>query len=276
MTKKVSVDRYNKYATFQQHIYEEKSMRKSRLSRLVAAFTVFAMALTVGSFAVAKELRVGVDTAFVPFEFKGKDGNYTGFDVELWEAIAKRIGADYKLVPMDFNGLIPGLTTGNLDVVLAAIFIKSSREKAIDFSHPYFRAGLKVMVPIENTDINGPKDLKGKVVAVKTGTATVEFVETLGAKKLTKFPNIDQAYMEVATGGADAAVHDTPNVLYYIKTAGKGRVKAVGADVKAAFYGIGFQQGSPLREKVNIALLEMQEEGEYAELYKKWFGTEPE
>ncbi|NIQ93910.1 MAG: transporter substrate-binding domain-containing protein, partial [Desulfuromonadales bacterium] len=188
--------------------------------------------------AYAKELRVGVDTSFVPFEFKGKDGKYTGFDVDLWKAIAEKAGLEYKLIPMDFNGLIPGLTTGNLDVALAAIFIKASREKAIDFSHPYFRAGLKVMVRADNSDITSPQDLAGKVVAVKTGTATVDYVETLGAKKLIKFPNIDQAYLEVVTGGADAAVHDTPNVLFYVKQVGRDRVKAVGPDVKAAYYGI--------------------------------------
>jgi len=251
-------------------------MKKSLKSKWMPLVLALIFVVTIGGNAFAEKLRVGVDTAFVPFEFKGKDGKYTGFDVDLWAAIAKRINVEYDLVPMDFNGLIPGLTTGNLDVVLAAIFIKSSREKAIDFSHPYFRAGLKVMVRTENTDINGPLDLKGKIVAVKTGTATVEYVDTLGAKKITKFPNIDQAYLEVVTGGADAAMHDTPNVLYYIKTAGQGRVKAVGADVKAAFYGIGFQQGSELRDKTNVALLEMMEDGEYDKLYIKWFGSAPE
>jgi len=251
-------------------------MKRTTRQRWLAGFIAVLMILTCGSMAYAEQLRVGVDTAFVPFEFKGKDGKYTGFDVELWDAIAKRLTLEYELIPMDFNGLIPGLTTGNLDVVLAAIFIKSSREKAIDFSHPYFRAGLKVMVRSENSDIRGPEDLKGKVVAVKTGTATVDYVNTLGAKKIVKFPNIDQAYLEVVTGGADAAMHDTPNVLYYIKTAGQGRVKAVGPDVKAAFYGIGFQQGSELRDKVNVALLEMMEDGAYDELYKKWFGAAPE
>lgn len=224
----------------------------------------------------AEKLNVGTDTAFVPFEYKGPDGKYTGFDIDLWAEIAKRIGVEYELRPMDFNGLIPGLTTGNLDVALAAIFIKSEREKAIDFSHPYFRAGLMTMVPANNTDINGPADLEGKVVAVKLGTATVEYVEGLNPKRIVKFPNIDQAYLEVVTGGADAAMHDTPNVLYYIKTAGEGRVKAVGADVKAAQYGIAFPMGSKLRKPVNVALLEMMEDGTYAELYQKWFGTAPE
>ncbi len=251
-------------------------MKGTWFTKTLSALIVLTMVFSMSTFAAAEKLRVGVDTAFVPFEFKGKDGKYTGFDVDLWAGIAKRIDVEYDLVPMDFNGLIPGLTTGNLDVVLAAIFIKSSREKAIDFSHPYFRAGLKVMVLSDNTGTNGPADLKGKVVAVKTGTATVDYVKTLNTKKITQFPNIDQAYLEVATGGADAAMHDTPNVLYYIKTAGQGRAKAVGADVKAAFYGIGFQQGSELRDKVNVALLEMMEEGEYDELYSKWFGAAPE
>jgi glutamine transport system substrate-binding protein len=245
------------------------------MKRLVVLILV-SLLVFMSSAAFAEKLYVGTDTAFVPFEYKGKDGKYTGFDIDLWAEIAKRIGVEYELKPMDFNGLIPGLTTGNLDVALAAIFIKSAREEKIDFSHPYFRAGLKMMVPANNTDIKTPADLKGKVVAVKLGTATVEYVETLGAKKVVKFPNIDQAYMEVATGGADAAMHDTPNVLYYIKTAGNGKVKAVGPDVKAAQYGIAFPQGSALRDKVNVALLQMMEDGSYADLYRKWFNSDPE
>jgi len=226
----------------------------------------------------AKEeiLYVGTDTAFVPFEYKGADGRYTGFDIELWDAIAKKIGVKYELRPMDFNGLLPGLATGALDVALAAIFITPEREKAIDFSIPYFKAGLKVLVLSDNTDIHEPGDLKGKVVAVKTGTATVKYVTSLKPARMKKFPNIDMAYLEVLTGGADAAMHDTPNVLYFIKTAGKGRVKAVGSEVEAAEYGIAFPKGGTLRGKVNTALQEMMKNGEYNLLYRKWFGADPE
>lgn len=251
-------------------------MKRSAWQKIGWIGIIVFLSLCVCSISWAGKLRVGVDTAFVPFEFKGKDGKYTGFDVDLWAAIADRIDVEYDLVPMDFNGLIPGITTGNLDVILGAITIKSKREQAIDFSHPYFRAGLKVMVQSDNSDIRGPMDLKGKVVAVKTGTVSADYVKTLGAKDMRQFPNIDQAYMEVATGGADAAVHDTPNVLYYIKTAGQDRVKAVGANVKSAFYGIGFQQGSELREKANVALLQMIESGDFDQLHIKWFGTPAE
>ncbi|MCG8565483.1 MAG: glutamine ABC transporter substrate-binding protein GlnH [Desulfobacterales bacterium] len=251
-------------------------MKRSTLQQILWTGFILFVSLTLCGFSWAGKLRVGVDTAFVPFEFKGKDGKYTGFDVDLWAAIAKHINVEYDLIPMDFNGLIPGITTGNLDVILGAITIKSKREQAIDFSHPYFRAGLKVMVQEGNADIRGVSDLKGKVVAVKTGTVSADYVKTLGAKSLRQFPNIDQAYLEVVTGGADAAVHDTPNVLYFIKTAGQNRVKAVGANVKSAFYGIGFQQGSDLREKTNVALLQMIESGEFDEIHIKWFGTPAE
>ena len=249
----------------------KKSIKNKWLIKMVAAFTI----LLASAFTYAEELRVGVDTDFAPFEFKGKDGKYTGFDIDLWDAIAKRLSIEYKLIPMDFEGLIPALTTESIDVALAAIFIKSSREKVIDFSHPYFRAGLKIMVRIENQDIKNPEDLKGKVVSVKTGTATVDYVETLGTRKLVKYSNVDNVYLEVVSGGVDAAVHDTPNVLYYINTVGKGRVKAVGADIKIAYYGIAFPEGSELRNKVNVALLECVEQGEYDQIYFKWFGAAP-
>ena len=88
---------------------------KTRLkNRWFTAVIAALMILTCVNMVYAEKLRVGVDTAFVPFEFKGKDGKYTGFDVELWKAIAKRLNLDYKLIPMDFNGLIPGLTPATL------------------------------------------------------------------------------------------------------------------------------------------------------------------
>ncbi|MCX2956768.1 MAG: transporter substrate-binding domain-containing protein, partial [Candidatus Regiella insecticola] len=80
-------------------------------------------------------------------------------------------------------------------------------------------------------------------------------------KNLRQFPNIDNAYLELATGRADAVLHDAPNILYFIKTAGNERFKAVGAPIKAQQYGIAFLKGSELREKVNQALQVLHEKG---------------
>lgn len=95
-------------------------------------------------------------------------------------------------------------------------------------------------------------------------------------KDLRQFPNIDNAYMELGTKRADAVLHDTPNILYFIKTAGAGKFKTVGDSLEAQQYGIAFPKGSDeLRVKVNGALKTLRENGTYNEIYKKWFGTEP-
>jgi len=82
--------------------------------------------------ASARDLVVATDTAFVPFEFK-QDGKYTGFDVQLWEAIAKQAGLSYKLHPMDFNGNIPGLHTRYVYVALPGNTICEDPATGCDF-----------------------------------------------------------------------------------------------------------------------------------------------
>ena len=221
--------------------------------------------------ATDKELIVATDTAFVPFEFK-QDGKYTGFDIQLWEAIAKQAGLKYKLQPMDFNGIIPGLQTHNLDVALAGITIREDRAKVIDFSDPYYESGLAILVA-NDSPIKAAADLEGKTVAVKIGTATVDYLKAnVPSAKLKLFPNIDNAFLELATGRVDAVVHDTPNVQYYAKTAGQGKVKVVGSLKSGDFYGIAFPKGSELVPVVNKALAELQANGTYDKLYETWFG----
>ena len=220
-----------------------KSVFKVSLAALTLAFAV-------SSHAADKKLVVATDTAFVPFEFKQGD-KYVGFDVDLWAAIAKELKLDYELKPMDFSGIIPALQTKNVDLALAGITITDERKKAIDFSDGYYKSGLLVMVKANNNDVKSVKDLR-------------------------QFPNIDNAYMELGTNRADAVLHDTPNILYFIKTAGNGQFKAVGDSLEAQQYGIAFPKGSDeLRDKVNGALKTLRENGTYNEIYKKWFGTEP-
>lgn len=245
---------------------------KTLLGRLLAV--ALATASLVAGGAQAQVLVVATDTAFVPFEFKQGD-KYVGFDIDLWDAVAKELGVAYKLQPMDFNGILPALQTKNVDVALAGITIKDERKKVIDFSDGYYDSGFMLMVPTNST-VAGEKDLKGKSLAVKTGTSAADYAKTnFAGTDLRLFPNIDNAYLELATGRVDAAMHDTPNVLYFAATAGKGKVKVVGTQMMAHEYGIGFPKGSPLVPKVNVALAKIKADGRYNTIYKKWFGTEP-
>jgi len=247
------------------------------MKRKIAAVLMGLSLIGAASTAVAqdKELIVATDTAFVPFEFK-QGSTYTGFDIDLWAAVAKELNLKYKLQPMDFNGIIPGLQTRNIDVALAGITIRDDRKQVIDFSDPYYESGLAILVSNDNTSIKTAQDLSGKSVAVKTGTATVDFMKKeVPQAKLRLFPNIDNAYLELATGRVDAAVHDTPNVQYYANTAGKGRVKVVGKVKSGDFYGIAFPKGSDLVPKVNQALATLKSNGQYDAIYTKWFGKQP-
>ena len=250
-------------------------MIKRKVAAALVGLSVAMFGAVSGAQAQGKELVVATDTAFVPFEFK-QGNTYVGFDVDLWAAIAKELNLKYKLQPMDFAGIIPGLQTKNIDAALAGITIRDDRKKVIDFSDPYYESGLAILVGEKNTDIKDAASLAGKTVAVKTGTATVDFLRSqVPDAKLKLFPNIDNAYLELATGRVDAAVHDTPNVQYYANTAGKGRVKVVGSVKSGDFYGIAFPKGSPLVPEVNKALATLKANGQYDAIYTKWFGKKP-
>lgn len=250
-------------------------MRKHLLITVLAG-VLTAISPFISRTSAADELTVAVDTAFVPFEFRDEEtGEYVGFDIELWDAIANDLGLEYELQPMDFGGIIPALQTGSVDAALAGITITSEREQVVEFSHPYYDSGLMIMVAADNDEIRGPDDIAGKSIAVRTGTTSDNYVDNLDPGRVVRFPNIEQAYLELRTGRVDAAMHDTPNVLYYIETAGDGEVKAVGPNMDAQSYGIGFPQGSELRDRVNVALLAMVEDGRYAKIYRKWFGRDP-
>lgn len=217
---------------------------------------------------------VGTDTSFVPFEFRDGE-SYTGFDIDILKEISKELKMPYELKPMDFSGIIPALQTGQIDMALAGITIKDSRKKAIDFSDGYYDSGFMLMVKTDS-DIKTVKDLDGKSIALKLGTSAADYAKANFKKsKLVLFPNIDNAYLELQTNRVDVAMHDTPNVLYYIKEAGQGRVKAVGKAMMAQEYGIGFPKGSKLVKDVNQVLANMKKDGRYNEIYKKWFGTVP-
>lgn len=250
-------------------------MLKKKLAALLVGASIAAIGAPVAFAQEGRPLVVAVDTAFVPFEFK-QGNEYVGFDIDLWTALAKQMNVKYKIQPMDFNGIIPGLQTKNIDAALAGITIRDDRKKVIDFSDPYYASGLSILVAEKNSTITSAKDLAGKTVAVKTGTATVDFLKKeVPDAELKLFPNIDNAYLELATGRVDAAVHDTPNIQYYANTAGKGRAKVVGSVKSGDSYAIAFPKGSALVPKVNDALKKIKASGEYETIYVKWFGQKP-
>ena len=247
------------------------------MKKMTALLLTLMMACCFASTSFAGKITVATDTNFPPFEFKDpKTGQHTGFDVELWDAIAKEIGIEYNLQPMDFNGIIPGLQSGQLDAGIAGITIKPERAKVVDFSDPYYNAGLLLLVKATNTDITKVEDLEGKLVATKLGTTSEDFLKkNAKAKEVKLYPNNDAMFMELMMGGADAVMFDSPVIANYVREVGKDKVKVVGPLYMGQSYGIGFPKGSALVGKVNTALKSLKDSGAYRDLYLKWFNTEP-
>ena len=120
-------------------------------------------------------------------------------------------------------------------------------------------------------------DLTGKKVGLKQGTAAASFMKSKYKANYIEFPNIDNAYLDLQAGNLDAVVHDSPNVLYYVKTAGNGKVKSTGEtdSILPQQYGFAMQKNSSLTPKVNQALQALRADGTYDKIYVKWFAKQP-
>jgi glutamine transport system substrate-binding protein len=220
----------------------------------------------------AESLIVGCEKDLKPFVFVGNDGRYTGFEIDVWDEVAKILNVTYELRPMAFVDLMPALQAGKIDVALGALSITAAREKIIDFSYPYYDMGLIVMVAKDNPFIHGIGDLDDKVVATKEGTTSDEFAHNIQTKAVKLFPTIEEAYAALKSGQADAVVFDSTVILHHIETQGRNDFKTVGRLYNRQSYGFAFPSGSSLRDRVSIAVLELKEGFRLAVIYSKWFG----
>lgn len=220
---------------------------------------------------------VATDSSFVPFEFD-EGGEHVGFDMDIVNSIADEVGFEITLEVTNFDGIIPGLQTGSFDVAIAGITITDERKGAVDFTSPYYKSGTRIGVPVDNTDITSVEDLEGKTVASRLGSAPLDYLaENVPGAKALPFEQLDQMYLAVEGGTADALLYDAPNVEYYISTTGEDKLKAVGDLYEAQEYGIAVSKDNEaLVEAMNQALANMIDDGRYAEIYEEWFGEQPE
>src|SRR5574344_977565 len=97
-----------------------------------------------------KVLNVGCEGAFAPFTYIGDDGNITGFDIDLIKEIGKDLGYEVKITVMPFDGLIPSLKLGNIDLIISGFTISEERAKQVDFSDPYYLCGMSYVIEKRN------------------------------------------------------------------------------------------------------------------------------
>lgn len=219
---------------------------------------------------------VASDSSFVPFAFE-EDGENQGFDIEMIHEIADRVGFEVQLETTNFDGVIPGLQTGSFDLAIAGIGITEERAEVIDYTSPYYMSGLRIGVPVDDEEITDVADLEGLTIATRLGSTSAAYIdENIEGATANTYEQLDQAYLAVEGGSADAILYDAPNVEYYAATEGEGSLKVVGDLFEAENYGIAVSQGNEdLVLAMNEALAEIIEDGTYAEIYEGWFGDEP-
>lgn len=220
-------------------------------------------------------LTVGSDVPYPPFEEFGKSKTeFKGFDIELMEAIAEKIGRTAEFQDTSFETIFRDLAQGKFEAVISAATITKEREKAVDFSNPYYLSEQAILVK-EGSPIESLADLKGEVVGVQQGTTGQELAEEeSGASEIRPFPEGPDAVNALKSGVVNAVVIDTPVAQDAVEKSG-GIEIAENVPTEEE-YGIAVSQGETgLLEEINQGLKEIEEDGTYAGIYEKWFKVAP-
>jgi polar amino acid transport system substrate-binding protein len=213
-------------------------------------------------------IRAATDATFPPMEFV-KDGERTGFDVDLVNALADAMGKKVKWIDTDFKGLIPGVIARRFDIAVSAIYITEERAKVVDFTKPYYAGGL---VAVTNDDsVQKLSDLDGKTVSVQVGTKSVSYLKNNYPQvNLTEVEKNQQMFNLVEIGRTAAAVTGKPAAKLYAQS--RGDMRVLEEQLTTESYGIAVRKDLPeLTESLNAALETLKQNGTYDTLVTKWF-----
>ncbi|MDL4839511.1 basic amino acid ABC transporter substrate-binding protein [Aquibacillus rhizosphaerae] len=225
-----------------------------------------------------KVLQIGTDAAFAPFEFM-ETGEIVGFDVDILEAVMVEAGYEYELKNVGWDPMFASLQQKDLDFGVSAITINDDRKATYDFSTPYFKS-THMIVFNEGSDITSAADLEGLKIGVQNGTTGEDAAEKIvgeNSSTISKYETTAVAFMALANGDIEAVVTDNVVADEYVANNPDAKVEAITDEesFEAEYYGFMFPKDSELVTDVDAALTTVIESGKYAEIYKEWFGAEP-
>jgi ABC-type amino acid transport substrate-binding protein len=219
-------------------------------------------------------LSVGSCLDFPPFE-SVEGGDEVGFDVDLAEEIAKRLGLTVEWVRADFDTIFTAVASDQFDMVAAASTITDEREEVVDFSDPYYNSRQSLVVnTAETPDIASQGDLgEGHIVGVQKGTTGAGYAKdnlVPQGVELKTFQAAPDAFRDLEAGAITAVVNDEPSSVEIIKDlTGLELVEAIDTEER---YGFAFSPNNPeLTEAVNGALAEIIADGTYATIFETYF-----
>ena len=256
-------------------------MKKSVIAVLLAMLLVFSLSACGGSDDSGSGdtvvYTVGTEPTFPPFDTTDDNQNIVGLDMDLIKAIGEDQGFEVKFENLSFDGLIPALKAGNIDIVAAGMNKDDEdRQKEVDFSDSYYESKLFVAVTEDNTTIKSVEDLTPDMkVAAQTGTTGASKVKELKdagkIKEAVILDGLDTCMMKLINGDVSAVINDKPVTEAYMKKQ-PDKIKMVGEALNAENYGFAVQKGNAeLVEKINNGLKHIKENGTYDKLVDEWF-----
>ncbi|MEW6088929.1 MAG: ABC transporter substrate-binding protein/permease [bacterium] len=203
------------------------------------------------------------------FPDPGNPEQYIGFEVDLAEAIANKLGVKAKHGQNAWDGLVPALERGDFDIAMNGIEITDQRKEKILFSKPYYVYVEQLVVRKEEEKINDVNDLKGKKVGTLSGTVAQDILQNLGGVDVRIYPGQVEPYEDLAIGRIDAVLLDLPIAAFYGKP--NPKLKYAGKPMGEGLYGICIrQEDEDLKIKIDEILAELLKSGELKKIYEKW------
>ena len=261
--------------------------KRGILFLLLTALTIAGSAVLIpadGMFSLnaaeqTEEIVVGTNAEYSPFEYRDSDGELTGFDYDLLEAIAEVQGIELVWNDLPFDSLMGSMEAGDIQIIAAAVGPTEERARSVDFSDVYY-TGSQSIICSEGADITEFADLTGKTVAGLEGSMSDLIVSgentdygVVEDADVTRFKTASSAVMELMNQGADAVVIDTIMAeIYCAQTTGITYTEVPGTEEDTVFC---IQKGNEeLTELINEGLAKVKENGTYDELYEKYFSGE--
>jgi len=241
-----------------------------KLLMAAAATLVFsANALAVDKY------KVGIEGAYPPFNNKNASGEVVGFDPDIAMALCAKMKAECEIVTSDWDGIIPALNAKKYDFIVSSLSITDERKQAVDFTDPYYSNKLQFIAPKATADFKTDAAyLKGKVIGAQRATLAGTYLEDkLPDTEAKLYDTQENAYLDLTSGRVDALLADKYANYDWLKSpAGQAyefKGEPVNEDDKV---GIALRKGdNELRDKLNLALKQIVEDGTYKKINDKYF-----
>jgi len=220
-------------------------------------------------------LKVALEGTYPPFNYKEKNGELAGYDVDVARLIGGKLGLKVEFVSSEWASILAGLSANKYDVIISQVGINPKRELAFDFSTPYIYSMPQLIVrKDEKANYTALADLKGKKLGVGQGSVYEQQAKAVPGIEVRSYAAAPDTMSDLASGRIDAALNDSLMSAYLLKIS-KLPIKA-GANVGAVErMGIPFQKGNPqFKAALNKALADAAADGSLKAISLKWFGTD--